>query len=543
MRNQPLKTPENQTNDALRIAIIYLVVSILWVVLSDLVSSALPVDLIYKRRIEVGKGMFFVIMSSFILYTLVNRSINKINNLNTDLFNSQQEHERVLNYFGSYDIVTGLPNRLFFEEMYEDLLKEGRYEKFAFLFIDIDSFSHINDLLGRAKGDILLMDIGMRLRTSINREDIVSRINGDEFGLILSNINSEFDVDKVVSVIQDELNKPIELDGERFILSSTIGIALSPRDGMDFETLLKKADIAMQYGKIYSKTSHSYYNKIMDKIIVGNAAILSDIRKGLINKEFKLHYQLIKDIKEDKVFAVESLIRWFHPKKGYIPPLNYIPIAEKTDLIFVLREFILDEAFSQMKAWKDKGVDIPIIGINISLKSFCSDTLVEDIERKMKEYGLGRGEVALELTESGYIEDIDSLISNIDRLRALGIIIALDDFGIGYSSLIRLKMLPLDYLKIDKSFIDNVHNNYDDEVMVKSFIDVANSLKLRIIAEGIEYKEQIDKLLEINCTLGQGYYIAKPMAAEKLEELIKVYETSLFCKHNDKSKDFVGAMK
>lgn len=513
------KRKKNRIKEALRIAAIYFIVSCLWIVLSDLISAYLPVDPLYKRRIEVGKGIFFVFVSSFMIYILIDRSIKRIKRLNKDLTRTKLAHEKTLNYFGSYDIIKELPNRLFLEEMYEDLQNRG-YSGFAFLFIDIDNFSHINDLLGRSKGDILLMEIGMRIRSSINKEDLLCRISGDEFGVILPSVVSQGEIDNYLERIQASLSSPLEFDKERFYLSSTIGISLSPKDGMDFATLIKNANIAMHYGKIYSKAGHSYYDKSMDKVIVDNDAILSDIRRGLINKEFQLHYQIIKDIKEDKIIGVESLLRWFHPKKGYIPPLDFIPLAEKTDLIFELRKFILDEAFRQKKAWKDRKVDIPIVGINISIKSFCSQDLVEEIEKKMNEYGLGKGEIVLELTESGSIEAMDSLISNIEQLRDLGVRIALDDFGTGYSSGVRLKDLPLDYLKIDKYFIDNIHNNYKDEVMVKSFIDVADALGVRIIAEGIEYKEQIDKLLDLNCILGQGYFIARPMAAEKLEDLI-----------------------
>lgn len=258
----------------------------------------------------------------------------------------------------------------------------------------------------------------------------------------------------------------------------------------------------------------------MDEAVASGVSLLSEIRKGLANKEFQLHYQIIKDIECDKIYAVESLIRWFHPKKGYIPPLEYIPIAENTDLIFDIRRFVVDESFRQKKLWKDRGIDIPIVGINISLKSFCYFDLVDDIERKIKEYGLEKEEVVFELTESGFITEGENLMSNIEKLKNIGVRIALDDFGAGYSSLIRFMELPVDFIKIDKVFIDSIICNKYIEEMVASIIKVSDAMGIIVVAEGIEEKEQLDKLWELGCRLGQGYYIGKPMPAEKIEELL-----------------------
>lgn len=523
-KQNPKRNKKLFANEPLRVSLIYFLISCLWILLSDRIVFLLFNEREVIKILQTYKGIFFVFISSIMIFFLVHGSINRINKLNSDLRKSKINHKNTLNYYGTVDIATGLPNKIQFEKLYNNIRSNSDSGKLTFLFIDIDNFKHINDILGISSGDILLKEMGFRLKTAIGDENIVSRISGDEFGVIIRGINSTHEVEKIVHLIQNKINQPVDFQGERFFMSCTIGIAVYPDNGDDFDTLLNNSYIAMQYGKIHAKTGHSYYNESMDKTVVDEVAILSEIRKGLINKEFQLHYQIIKNIKLDKIYAAEALLRWYHPVRGYIPPLDFITIAEKTNLIFEIRKFVIDEALRQKKIWKDKDVNIPIVGINLSLKSFCSDDIVDNISNKMKEYGIGKQELALELTESGSIADMPNLISNIEALKKLGVRISLDDFGTGYSSLARLKELPIDSLKIDKAFIDHIHDKKDDEAMVSGFINVANTLGVSVIAEGIEYEAQLKKLVELGCYLGQGYYLAKPMPADKLEEFLSGLE-------------------
>lgn len=494
----------NNYNTALRISVTYFILSSLWI----LVSDRLMVE-------QTLKGIVSVSLSSLLIYMLTNKSINKINIIH-------EEHQQILEHINSIDKMTGLFNITYAEKIYKDLKLQGNDTRFVFLYIDIDNFTNINDLLGFSYGDMLIKELGCRLKTAIDgNKGVVARNIGDEFLVVVEGISSKKEIENIVKDIQNIISYPIELKEEKISLSSTIGISLNPKDGTEYDTLMKKSHIAMIQSKSYNKSRYVYYDEKMEEKISNNIVILSDIRKGLVNDEFKLYYQIIKDVKSNKIILAEALIRWFHPKKGYIPPLDFIPIAEQTGLMSDISDFVVNEAFSQKKSWNDRGLDIPAIGINISAKSFSSYDFIDILESKMEEYDIGKGEIVLELTESGFLEDDSNLIVNIEKLRSLGVEIALDDFGTGYSTPIRLKSLPIDYLKIDKGFIDNVHCNSEDEAMVSSFVNFSRAMGIKVIAEGIERQEQIDKLLDLGCILGQGYHIAKPMSADNLETLYK----------------------
>ncbi len=496
--------------EGIRVALIYFVVSSLWIYLSDM----LVVHLIGEHGLENSfvqtyKGLSFVSATSIMIYFLVENSIKRIKKL-----------DNKVQYLDSFDTITGLPNRKKFQIEFNESISNDPYMMAAFLYIDIDNFGYINDLLGHKIGDELLLDLANRILELADKKDLLARLQGDEFGIVIANIDSIESLNKRVKDIQNSIDKPWKYDNKEFFISSSIGVALKPKDGNDFEDLIKKAHIAMQYCKIHKKSGFHYYDDEVLRTVVDDVSTLDDVKKGLLNNEFTLHYQIIQDMNTKSIFAVESLIRWFHPEKGYIPPLSFIRLAEKTDLIFKIRDFVVNEALSQKKKWKDKNINIPRVGINISLKSFCSVDFLDLIESKMKEYGIGKGELALELTESGTVDNMDNLIANLKRLRELGVRISLDDFGTGYSSLARLRELPLDSVKIDKTFIDRIHIDQDDETMLKGVIYFADGLDLDVIAEGIEHKEQLEKLLDLGCRLGQGYYIAKPMSADDLEKII-----------------------
>lgn len=505
------------TNEAFKISLIYFIGSSLWIFLSDsFVFTLFGEAILSYSKMQTYKGIFFILLSSSMIYFLVYNSLIKIDSLDRSLEKKIAE----IQYLGSYDNITGLPNSEYLETIFNNILQTSEEDKFAFLYIDIDNFSHINDLLGFANGDVLLSIVGERIRTFIGDIGLIFKLSGDEFGVILMGVNSELEINRVVEDLQKSIHIPIELEGELFYTSSTIGISLMPKDGNKFNILIQKSNIAMQHGKTHTKTAHSYYSEEMQEKVLNNVSILSDVRKALLNNEFRLHYQIIKNLENDSIYAVESLLRWYHPVKGYISPMSYIPIAENTNLIYEIEYFVVNEALRQKKEWNDKGVNIPKIGINMSLKSFCSEGIITKIEKKLVEYDIKKEEMVIELTESGVIGDMETLIPNIERLRKIGVRISLDDFGTGYSSLARLMELPLDSLKIDKSFIDNIHTNKDNEAMVTGIIYFANSLGMLIIAEGIEKQEQIEKLKSLGCSLGQGYHIAKPMSPEDLEVLI-----------------------
>lgn len=314
---------------------------------------------------------------------------------------------------------------------------------------------------------------------------------------------------------EDSLTRLQTLKGIFFVLvSSTVIFLLVLRSVRKINRLHREQENILSYFS-------AVYDKVSEDKIVKNAALIRDIRNAFDNDEFQLHYQIIKDTSKDRIHAVESLIRWYHPERGYIPPLDFISVAESTDLIYDLRDFVIGQAFKQKKNWRDRDIHIPKIAINMSPKGLTSDSFVEYIDYKMQEFDFKKGELIIEVTESDSIEDDERLMSNLKRLRQLGIYIALDDFGSGYSSLTRLKKLPIDYLKIDKEFIDNIHVDKNDQAIVESFTKVAHTMGMKVIVEGVEKQEQIDKVLELGCMITQGYYIAKPMVAENVEKIVK----------------------
>lgn len=382
----------------IRISIIYFILSSMWILITDRFIKS-----------QTEKGIFFVFLSSLLIYILVDLNFKRVNRIN-------KEHEEELYHINSIDKLTGLPNITYLEKIYQNMMLSKEYSEFVFLYIDIDSFTRINNIFGFSFGDQLIKELSNSLSEFINEKGVIARIVGDEFCVVLKGFNSKRELDIFINEIQNIIQSPFEIQEEKISFTSTIGIALNPDDGTDFDTLIKKSHIAMQHGKNYNRAGHIYYDVQMEQKVIKNIELLSDIRKGLANNEFKMHYQIIMDIVRNKIIAVEALLRWYHPFKGYIPPLQYIPIAEKTDLIFELVNFIIEEVFRQKSSWNSIGIDIPMIGINISLKSFESNSLVEDIERNMKKYNLSKGEIILELTESGFIEDDTNLMLNIQNL-------------------------------------------------------------------------------------------------------------------------------
>lgn len=428
--------------------------------------------------------------------------------------------EKTIKLLGSYDTLTGLPNRRYFEKRFDNLLKtQGQYWNYAFLYFDIDNLKHVNDTLGHHAGDSLLIHIAETFRGLLGNKHLISRISDDEFAIILCDVGSKYEVDMIVRNIQEAIKQPWEFENQKFYISTTVGISLMPKDGNDYISLLKNANISMEYCKIHDKTNYCYFNEEIQRQFVDNISLLNDVKRAITNKEFTLNYQLIKETLDEKFHSVESLIRWYHPQKGYIPPMNFIPVIEKTSLILEIRDFVINEALRQKSQWNKMGLDIPKIGINISAKSFRSEDLVSVIKKKLEEYNVNSNELILELTETGFVEDLNDIKKNIMELKRLGVEIAIDDFGTGYSSLTRLKELQIDYLKLDRTFIMNIDKDNDSKEVVISVIQLAKALGLKVIAEGIETREQYELLRDLGCENAQGYYIHRPAPAKELEKL------------------------
>ncbi len=412
--------------------------------------------------------------------------------------------EQKIIFLDSYDSVTALPNRKLLEEAFGFLSKKtnGRNNLLAFLYIDIDNFSYINEVLGHDAGDHLLMEIADKLKCILKPKDILSRIVQDKFAIILTDENSIEDINKKIVEILKTTKMNWRYGDSEYLISTTAGVSLYPKDGRDFIALLKNTNTALECAKENYRGGYDYYSPENKSVATRDLSMLADIRLAIINKEFEMYYQPIVNLATGEIESVESLIRWFHPKKGYIPPNEFIPMAEKAGIIDEIGDYVLEEVFSQKKRWGDHGYHLKKVAINISAISFNKVKFADRIKEKLRRHGLEGGEIILELTETGFSSGRNRIKKNIEGLRCLGVEISMDDFGTGYSSLARLKDLPIDY--------------------IKPLISLADALGQRVIAEGIETEEQYDILKRLGCTFGQGYFLARPMPAKELEQTLRL---------------------
>ncbi len=428
--------------------------------------------------------------------------------------------QKKIEFMAYHDPLTKLPNRNLFFDILKQELKMAKREKryLAVMFIDLDRFKEINDTYGHDYGDSVLQVIGKRLKSSLRESDIVARLGGDEFGVILPSIKRPSDASIIANKILKQVQKPVIVKGKEFLLTTSIGIAIYPNDGKSPEELVKAADAAMYKAKFEGKNKYFYFSEELSKNLKKKVEIERELRKALINNELKIVYQPFIDLNTGEIVGVEALIRWFSKEFGVIPTSKFISIAEEVGLIVDLENWVIENVCRQVKKWEKKGIYIPKVAINISPKHFRTSSFVKDLE-KIKKFGLKN--IEIEIIESIFLEDYDLILKKIEQLRDFNISISIDDFGTGYSSLSYLKNFPIDIIKIDKAFIKDITTNINDEAIVKAIIAIAEVLKIKTLAEGIERKDQIEKLKEIGCTYGQGYYILKPLSAEEIEPYLK----------------------
>jgi len=387
------------------------------------------------------------------------------------------------------------------------------------MFIDLDNFKTINDTLGHDYGDILLKEVSKKLKDILRIEDVVSRLGGDEFTVILDPIEDNTFPSIVAQKIIDELSKPIRLKDEMGYIGSSIGIAIYPDDANDIDTLIKFADMAMYRAKESGKNAYRYFTIEMDEEAREKMELTNDLRNAVLNNQLKLYYQPIVDVNQNQIALFEALVRWEHPKYGLISPDNFISLAEEGGFMVKIGRWILKEACQQIKKIENRGYDIKI-AVNISSKQLTQNHLEQTTKEVVKQSGINPSHLELEVTEGFLMENIKKVEQTLSNLKKIGIGIAIDDFGTGYSSLSRLKSLPISKLKIDKSFINDVVNNKDDRKITMVIISLAQGLGLDIVAEGVETKEQLEFLKKQGVSKIQGYYFSKPIASEKVDKFL-----------------------
>ncbi|MDA8195395.1 MAG: EAL domain-containing protein [Thermaerobacter sp.] len=429
----------------------------------------------------------------------------------------RKNSELQLHFLAHHDRLTNLPNRSRVVEQLEMALQFARRRRqvLAVLFIDLDRFKNVNDTLGHAAGDQLLQGVAKRLQEDVRDGDMVARMGGDEFIVLLSSVSQVDDVRHVANRILQRLREPWELDGEEFRCPGSIGIALYPDDGEDPGTLLKHADIAMYRAKDAGGNGYVLYNAGMNLRANEYVVLETGLHQALQRHEFVVHYQPQVDSRSGRLNGVEALVRWDRPGVGLVLPRDFITFSEETGLIVPIGEQVLRQACAQAAVWLTEGSLIPRVAVNLSARQFQQHNIVEVITKALEDTGLPADRLEIEITESAAMQNVSYTMHLLNALRSLGIAVSLDDFGTGFSSLSYLKDFPITALKIDQSFIGDVLRDRKDLAIVKTVIELARNLGLNIIAEGVESKEQMIRLQELGCYTMQGYYFSHPLPADQ----------------------------
>lgn len=436
---------------------------------------------------------------------------------------SELERARKLeHYVATHDMLTDLPNRQLFHDRLDEALANARRtrSRVALLFLDLDRFKLTNDTLGHAAGDRLLQSVAERLAQCIRTSDTVARLGGDEFTAILPGIQRSQDVARVANKILDALARPFVLDGIELYITTSIGISMFPTDGVDSETLLKNADIAMYRAKANGRNNFQFYTPAMNEKALERMELEYSLRQAADREEFVLHYQPQVDVTTGRIVGMEALLRWKHPTLGMLMPSEFIPLAEETGLIVPIGEWVLRTACAQGREWLDQGLPEVGIAVNFSARQFQRQNPVKTVTRVLSETGLPPDLLELELTESAVMRDAEAASATLRQLKQLGIHLSLDDFGTGYSSLSHLKRFPLEKLKIDKLFIGSLTVDPNDRAITSAIIAMAHSLQLEPIAEGVETLAQLDALRNLKCEKMQGFLFSGAVTAAAAGKLL-----------------------
>ena len=425
----------------------------------------------------------------------------------------RKELERTLTHQAFHDSLTGLANRALFVDRVEHALRRrGRIaHEVAVLFLDLDDFKTVNDSLGHAVGDELLGGVASRLDGSLRPADTTARLGGDEFAILLEGMAGIDDAFVAAQRLLDSLREPFTLEGKAVDVHASVGIAFADGDTLGSEALLRNADIAMYMAKSANKGSYEVFEPHMHDAAMRRLDVMADLQRAVENGDFVLHYQPIVTLDTRRVVGFEALVRWQHPVRGLLGPAEFIPLAEETNLILPLGRWVLEHACRQARSWHTQlGTTM---SVNLSQKQLAQPGLEDEVSEILRHTGVAPGAITLEITESVVMHDVDRTVALLARLRRLGVRVAIDDFGTGYSSLAVLRQLPIDVLKIDKAFVDGVGCNSEDSMLVGTVIELARGLGLETVAEGIEHEDQVERLRELRCSLGQGYFFARPLPA------------------------------
>jgi len=429
------------------------------------------------------------------------------------------ENERLITRLrqeAMHDALTGLGNRAYFRHRVADAIAiaGGREQHIAVMIMDVDRFKEVNDTLGHHNGDILLQDIGQRLTSSLGARATIARLGGDEFALLAPFILDELDAVQTADLVQSALERPFVIDALNLDVRASIGVAIYPQHGTDPDALLQRADVAMYAAKGGTRSVEVYAGE-RDQYSPRRLALIGELRRAIEDDELTLHYQPKAALRTGVVKGVEALLRWQHPKHGLLSPDEFVPLAEHTDLIRGLTQWVLRHALQQCAAWQHAGLELTV-AVNVSVRNLLDPDLSDEIARLLDRTGVPASMLVLEITESSVMSDPARTIGVLQRLAGMGIGVSVDDFGTGYSSLSYLSRLPVDEIKIDKSFVQGMLRDRNDSVIVETIVDLGASLGLRVVAEGVEDAATWDRLADLGCAMAQGYHLSRPIAATAL---------------------------
>lgn len=441
---------------------------------------------------------------------------------NVEDINERKNAEATIERLAYFDPLTDLPNRRMLQDRLELALKRSRRQAAgaALLYLDLDSFKHINDSLGHPAGDKLLREMASRFTKTLRDDDVVCRLGGDEFAVVLHDIRHDQDVVPIAQKLLDAAAEPLQLEGREVVVTSSVGIALFPKDGDDGKTLEKHADIALYHAKEEGKNTFRFFSEELNNSFRDRIAMEHGLRHVLDRDELELQYQPKVSAVTGEVIGVEALLRWHSPEFGMVSPLRFIPLAEETRQIISIGEWVLRTACRQQLAWQQQGIQLSM-AVNLSAVQFKAPRLVDRIAAIIDETGIQPENLELELTESALVDKPDDAIHVLEQLRSLGCGISIDDFGTGYSSLSYLKAFPVTILKIDRSFVRDLAHNSGDRAIARSVVDLANNLDMKTVAEGVESEEQLTILQQIGCTYIQGFIYSRPVQADQVSAVVR----------------------
>jgi diguanylate cyclase (GGDEF)-like protein len=500
-----------------KIVLLYFFIGTVWIVFSDTFTSWLVNDVSPFRHIGIFKGMLFIFATTGLLHLLIRNYSKQLQSTQESIHPTEQE----INKLAYYDRDTGLPNHnLLMDRLNQVIAFNSRKRKStAVIYISLTGFEAVVDAHGHSGGTEAVCAIAERLVSAVRQYDTVARIHGEEFVLVLGGTLLDGDVDMILNKLQTVFSLPLRLGGDELFVSACFGVACFPEDGVTSEILLQRAHIAMNHARKNGAISQ-FYSEQLNQKAVDRRSIGTGLLRALEYDEFFLCYQPKMDINGTEIHGMEALVRWQRPGHGIVPPDSFIPVAEENGLIVRLGTWVLQEACRQNRAWQDAGLQKLKVAVNLSASQLRDKDFVSLVIEILEETGLDPHYLELELTESALMGDASDTVYKLLRLKELGISISVDDFGTGYSSLSYLKHLPIDTIKIDQSFVRDIVNDADDAAIVDAIIAMAHSLKLKVIAEGVETSEQLDFLKRQKCQQVQGYYFARPLDSQQFEAFI-----------------------